>query len=75
MNEINEQFSNQDIQWCQELASTLNPFDPEQITPRQKALLQHFQWEHFVGEKGFELTQKILKKLHGDSQANQDVTH
>lgn len=70
-----EDSTDQDYLWCQELAATLDPFNSQQITPRQKQLLQYFHWEEFVGDRGYELTQLILQKLHGRSQSNQDLKH
>jgi hypothetical protein len=54
--------------WCQELAATLDPFSPENLTSRQKKMLEHFQWDHLVGARGYELTQLILQKLHARAQ-------
>lgn len=54
--------------WCQELATTLDPFSPENITPRQKKILKHFNWLTLVGTQGYELTQLILQKLHAKAQ-------
>jgi hypothetical protein len=71
----NEDFSDQEYLWCQELAATLDPFSVELLTPRQKLLLQHFQWESLVGIQGYELTQLILQKLHKKSQTDNELRH
>ena len=57
--------------WCQELATTLDPFSPASVTPRQKKILEHFNWFHLVGTNGYELTQLILQKLHAKAQDGQ----
>jgi hypothetical protein len=54
--------------WCQELATTLDPFSRESLTPRQTKILKHFNWLSLVGPQGFELTQLILQKLHAKAQ-------
>jgi len=54
--------------WCQELATTLDPFSPENLTSRQKKMLEHFHWDHLIGTRGYELTQLILQKLHANAQ-------
>ena len=64
----NSILSQEEFLWCQELAATLDPFSPETISTRQKKMLEHFNWLHLVGPRGFELTQLILQKLHAKAQ-------
>ena len=64
----NAVLSSEEFLWCQELATTLDPFSPNAISARQKKMLEHFQWLHLVGSQGYELTQLILQKLHAKAQ-------
>lgn len=61
--------------WCQELATTLDPFSLESLTPRQIKILTHFNWLTLVGSQGFELTQLILQKLHAKAQDDQHYSN
>lgn len=60
--------SHDEYLWCQELATTLDPFAPDSVTPRQKKMLMHFNWFSLLGPQGYELTQLILQKLHAKAQ-------
>ena len=65
---IDHVLSHEEHLWCQELATTLDPFSPESVTPRQKKMLSHFNWLPLLGSQGYELTQLILQKLHAKAQ-------
>lgn len=67
---INPTPAEEEILWCQELAVTLDPFDANKLTPRQIFILNQLGWLAEVGQRGFELTQKILQKLHQHSQSH-----
>ena len=71
---MEQKTSLEELNWCQELATTLDPFNSELLTPRQIQILKNFGWLNMVGHQGYELTQLILQKLHQHAQ-NDQILH